>query len=253
MTHGLNQLCESRYGPMLFNRHDRFIGRSLALYGEYSEAEAVLLKTLVRPGGVIVEAGANIGVFTVLMAKLAGESGRVYAYEPQRIIHQLLCANIALNGLLNVHTYHAGAGAKEAVATIAPVDYRKDGNFGGVELSPLGATGERVPVLTLDEHFSDRRLDLLKIDAEGMEQAILSGAKRTIETHRPIIYLENDRPGQQASLKTLLEAQDYQLRPHRPPLFNPRNFFKNPHNAFGAICSHNLLALPKERAYSIET
>src|SRR5690606_28828206 len=99
IAYGLRQ-C--RHGPMLFNKRDLYVGRSLATYGEFSEAEIGLFRQILRPGGVVVEAGANIGAHTVPLARMVGESGAVVAFEPQRLQFQLLCANLALNGMINV-------------------------------------------------------------------------------------------------------------------------------------------------------
>ena len=87
---------------MLYNEHDIYIGRSLDLYGEFSEGECDVFRQLIQPGWTVLELGANIGSHTVFLAKRVGPSGRVIAFEPQRIVFQTLCANIALNNLLNV-------------------------------------------------------------------------------------------------------------------------------------------------------
>ena len=92
-----------RDGLMLYNSSDTNIGRSLDLYGEYSYGEADLFARLLRAGMVAIDVGANIGCHTVTMARLVGPQGAVIAFEPQRIVYQNLCANIALNALANVH------------------------------------------------------------------------------------------------------------------------------------------------------
>ena len=87
---------------MLYNFHDLYIGRSLDLYGEYSEGEIDLFGQIVQPGQVVVEVGANIGAHTVFLAHRSGPAARVLAFEPQRIVFQTLCANLALNSITNV-------------------------------------------------------------------------------------------------------------------------------------------------------
>ena len=64
------------------------------------------LITAERDGYISLDVGANIGCHTVPFAKLVGESGRVVAFEPQRLVFQNLCANLALNALTNVYVYH---------------------------------------------------------------------------------------------------------------------------------------------------
>src|SRR5579862_896137 len=100
-----NRLKDCRHGRMLFNVNDQYVGRSLDLYGEYSEGEIDFFKQVVQPGDTVLEIGANIGSHTVFFAKAVGREGTVQAFEPQRLIFQTLCANIALNNLENVKTY----------------------------------------------------------------------------------------------------------------------------------------------------
>lgn len=74
----VSQKC--RYGTMLFNSNDEFVGRSLSLYGEWSEAEPFVFAQMVREGDTVVEAGANIGSHTVMLSKAAGDTGSVFAF-----------------------------------------------------------------------------------------------------------------------------------------------------------------------------
>lgn len=100
-----NRLKQCRHGMMLYNLNDIYIGRSLDLYGEFSEGEIRVFQQLVKPGQTILEVGANIGAHTVWLAQAVGPTGVVMAFEPQRIVHQTLCANLALNNIFNVHSF----------------------------------------------------------------------------------------------------------------------------------------------------
>jgi FkbM family methyltransferase len=244
-------LKNCRHGPLLFLRGDQYIGRSLELYGEFSEQEADLFVQIVRPGDVIIEVGANIGAHTVHLAQLTGPGGLVHAFEPQRVIFQMLCANVALNGLLNVHTHHAGAGSSKTQLQVPPLDYAAVGNFGGMSLLPTPAAGsETVPVLPLDS-IDLPALKLLKVDVEGMEHEVLSGARQTIARHRPFLYVENDREDKSAALIRLIDELGYHMYWHLPALYNPANFAANPENIFPGIVSVNMLCIPKEATLSI--
>lgn len=70
-----NQLADCRYGKMLFNRNDRYIGKSLSLYGEYSQAEIELFRQILKPGSLVVEVGANIGTHTLFFCALGRPGG----------------------------------------------------------------------------------------------------------------------------------------------------------------------------------
>ncbi len=161
---------------MLVNRHDIYIGRSIIELGEFSEGEVELFRQVLRPGSLVVEAGSNIGAHTLPLAKLVGPAGHVWAFEPQRIVFQTLCANMALNSVLNVSAIWAAVGNQPGQLLIPGIDYTRDNNFGGLGLEGR-TSGEPVQVLTIDS-LRLPRLDLLKADVEGMEQAVLEGAAR---------------------------------------------------------------------------
>ncbi len=144
-----NRLKACRHGQMLFNVNDIYIGRSLDLYGEFSEGEIELFRQIVRPGGVVVEVGANIGTHTLFFAAQVGPTGVVLAFEPQRIVFQTLCANLALNSHSNVFAFQQAVGAAAGTVVVPSIDYRRSGNFGGLELGAY-QQGEQVPVVTLD-------------------------------------------------------------------------------------------------------
>ena len=79
-----------RHGLMLYFNTDLYVGDSITKYGEWAEVETELFSKLVQPGMTVVEAGANIGTHTLALANMVGPAGRVYAFEPQRRIFQLL-------------------------------------------------------------------------------------------------------------------------------------------------------------------
>lgn len=243
------RLRQCRHGPMLYLTADQYVGRSLDLYGEYSEGEVALFRQLVKPGQIVIEVGANMGSHTVFFAKAVGPKGAVLALEPQRELLQILCANVALGGLGNVHTYHAAAGRQPGRTTVPRVDYGAEGNFGGVAVGG-SAGGEPVPVMPLDA-FRLKACHFIKIDVEGMEGEVITGADATIRSQRPVLYLENDRREQSASLIKQLFALDYRLYWHLPRLFNPDNFLGLAENVFGKTISVNMLGLPKESAQTI--
>ena len=87
------------------------------------------------------------------------------------------------------------------------------------------------------------RLDLLKADVEGMEQAVLEGASATIERCRPLLYVENDREEKSAALLACLQSMGYVGYAHAPPLYSPANYFGEANNPFGNIISMNVLAI----------
>ena len=238
------RLKATRYGLMLYPLKDAYVGRSFDLYGEFSEGEVGLFRQLVQPGSVVLDIGANIGAHTVYFASAVGPSGGVVAYEPQRMIHQMLCANLALNGVTNVRALLAGAGRERGIANVPLLDYTAANNFGGISLE-MGGPSEPVDIIPVDA-LGLARCELIKIDVEGMEGEVLTGATSTIARFRPVLYVENDRREKSASLIDQLLSLEYELFWHLPSLFNPGNFFGHSENVFGRIVSINILGVPRE-------
>ena len=242
-------LRDCRHGRFLYLREDIYIGRSLELYGEYCEGEARLFAQLVGQGHVVVEAGANIGSHTVHLAKLVGPGGQVLAFEPQRIVHTILCANLALNEQFHAQAIRAAVGSAKGTIKVPVLDPHGKLNFGAMSL-PMATDGEAVPVVVLDE-YELPSLRLLKIDVEGMEIEVLRGAAQTVKRHRPFLYVENDREKNSVELIGLIMEMGYKLFWHLPFLFNPNNFFGHAENVFGGVASINMLCVPAEIAAKI--
>jgi FkbM family methyltransferase len=228
-----NRVKPCKHGTFVYNIHDMYIGRSLDQYGEFSEGEIDLFRQFVRPGMVVVEVGANIGVHTVFLAQAVGATGFVLAFEPQRLVFQTLCANLAINSLANVRCWHAAVGNAGGEIIVPALDPRQQHNFGGLGLGGH-LTGERVAVMTLDS-LSIPQCHLLKVDVEGMEQQVLEGARQLIARTHPILYVENDRREKAAALVRFIDELGYFMYWHTPPLFNPQNFAGNAENLFGNV------------------
>ncbi len=238
-----------RYGTMMYPRQDRFVGRSLTEYGEYSEGEVELFRQCLGPGNVALDIGANLGAHTLALAQIVGPGGTVFAFEPQRILFQILCGNLALNEIGNVHALPLALGRAAGRTKVPALDYRGARNFGGVSLG--GADGEDVTVLTLDQ-LEVSAVRLIKIDVEGLELEVLAGAKARLARCRPILYVENDRAEKAEALVALLQEEGFRMWWHTPPLYNPTNFLANPHNVFGNVASFNMLCLPREMATQVQ-
>ncbi len=253
-------LRQGRHGMFLVNPRDRFIGRALAEYGEFSEWEAAALAEVVKPGAVVVEAGANIGALTVPIARRIGAAGWLFAFEPQRLAFQLLCANAALNELANVVAFWAAVGKERGTIKVPVLDPDLPCNVGGLSLRDVSAvppsSREDVRLMTIDD-LQLGRCDLIKADVEGMERDVLAGAHETIARCRPMLYLENDRPETGAGLIDDVLALGYRAWWHTPPLFNPKNWAKRPDDVWKAesgidFVSINMLCVPLEHPVVIE-
>jgi FkbM family methyltransferase len=251
-TRGFNRMKACRHGDMLFNVNDRHIGRSLDLYGEWAEAELELLGLFIKPGDTVVDVGANLGTHCLFFAQRVGSGGTVFAFEPQRIVFQLLCANLALNGLDNTHAFQAAVSRLPGTIVVPDIAYGAPGNYGGVGLTggeegARGAGGERVPVMTLDQ-LALERCRLLKIDVEGMELQVLEGGRALIEATRPIVYVENNDVSRSPALIGWLLDREYHLFWHVSRFFNPRNFLNNPDDVFANLADLNMIGVSADLA-----
>ena len=235
---------------MLYNSHDMYIGRSLELYSEYSEGEIDLFRQMVKPGDIVLEIGSNIGPHTVFLARQVEPGGHVFAFEPQRIVFQTLCANLALNSITNVSCFNQAVGAKPGEIVVPLIDYRQVANFGGLALGEF-KQGEQIKVITIDSLLLPR-CNLIKIDVEGMELSVLQGAIACLARFKPMLYVENDRREKSAELVRFLDSCDYDMYWHSPPLFNPQNFAGNAENVFDNIISRNMLCIHRSIARQLD-
>src|SRR5882724_9599181 len=103
------EILHCRRGMMLAFRSDQVIGRSLRLYGEWSEHELSYLRPYVLAGTTVIDVGAHIGTHTLAFAQWVA-SGSVIAVEPQAMVMSLLQANCLLNGVTNVELVSAACG-----------------------------------------------------------------------------------------------------------------------------------------------
>lgn len=227
-------IAQTRHGPMLMPPYDVYLSQAMIRLGEYAPDEFETWKRYLFLESIVVDVGANFGAHTFAFARLCS-FGMVLAFEPQRMLYNMLCGTVALNGLANVQPKHAALGRAPGHVNVPPMDYRNLGNFGGVELGKV-QEGEPVPCFPLDS-LRLQRADFVKIDVEGMESEVLAGAAETIARCRPVLSVEADREAQVPALIERLREWNYRLWWHRPLL---GELWPN-------IVSVNLFALPAEK------
>ncbi len=252
---GFNDLIKMRDGWMVYNKNDRYIGRSIKEYGEWSQGEINLCKRVLSSTDVLIEVGSNIGSHTVALAKTV-QQGALYAFEPQNVVFQNLCANISINSITNCFCFNSALSDQQNQEFYYPnFNYGMKNNFGGMHLSAEKSKNFfRAEVDTLDNKFSDlQRLKLLKADAEGMEVNVLKGGFDLIKRTKPFLYVENDINFIEKSkeLIELIWSLDYRIFWHFVPIYNKNNFFKNENNLFGKTISCNMLGVNKDVSINI--
>ena len=249
LDNGAVAMKECRHGALMYPVNDSFVGRALDLYGEWCESEIELFASLLVPGDVVVDVGANIGTHTVFFGKHVGPKGRVVALEPQRFVHGLLVANVAANGLANVECLLAAASDEEGTVAIPVVDPRRPCNFGaiGVGAARGGAT-EAVRATSIDA-LALERCSLVKVDVEGLETLVLSGATKTIARLQPILFVENNTVERSGEVIRAVSALGYRAYWHIAPYYRADNFFGNAEDVFAPYQPEaNLVCVPAGRS-----
>lgn len=242
----------ARHGRMVVLATDTYVSRSLVEYGEYAPGELALLSQLIGPSSHVVEVGAHIGALTLPLAKICRE-GRVYAFEPQQRLFQMLCTNMIINGITNVRAHPTALGRGRGLWSQPEIDYERPNNFGGISFvsDPHSSeSSEWVGIAQLDD-FRIEHCNLIKIDVEGMECDVLRGADATISRLRPVIYLENDRANRQQEVIETVDKLGYISYWHPVALFDPQNYHGNKDDVFGNVASLNMLCIPSELSIDV--
>lgn len=226
---------------MIYQPNDAYIGRALDLYGEYSESEVAVFRAALQAGQTALDVGANIGAHTLALARLVGPTGRVLAFEPQRMAYYSLCGNVAQNNLEQVVCHQAAVGATAGKVNVPLLDSRREQNFGALDLTQdfANAVTHSAAAVRIDD-LELSACHFIKIDVEGMERQVLEGAVETIRRYKPLLYVEDDRATKSSALRELLDSLGYEMVSHRAPLYNADNFARNAENVFGSIVSLNL-------------
>jgi FkbM family methyltransferase len=178
-------------GPMTCFPDD-LITNQLVRFGAHTRNEIAMLLRFVDQGDCVFDIGAHIGTFAVPLAAAVGPEGRLVAVEALTSHYDKLVQNLGARGLLKrCHPVRAAVGPAEAALNSQIVQ----GNSGGTYLIPaMGAEADIPPARSLDgihaEFGEGRRIDVLKIDVEGMELDVLRTATEILVRDRPILYME---------------------------------------------------------------
>ncbi|HYR08050.1 MAG TPA: FkbM family methyltransferase [Longimicrobium sp.] len=178
------------------------------LNGTYEREQTRLFEQLLRPGGVVLDVGANVGYYTLLASVLVGDAGAVHAFEPEPRNAEFLRRHLRINGRRNVTVQQA-----------AVSDYEGTARFEAGTGSGTGHLGDagtlEVRTLRVDDYCAEHGLapTAIKIDVEGAEMSVLAGAFDTLARHHPTIFLSTHGPELHAATLGFLGGMGYQLRP----------------------------------------
>lgn len=154
--------------------------RSLSFSGIYEPFETEIIKKEIKKGDHVLDIGANIGYYTLIFAKLVGENGKVFAFEPDPNNFSLLKKNIEINGYRNVILVQKGVSNKTGKARLylshnVPSDHR-------IYDSHDGRKSIDIETIRLDDYFNNKeRIDFIKLDIQGAEWAAIQGMSSLLQ------------------------------------------------------------------------
>lgn len=155
--------------------------------------EVASMRALLEPGMVVADIGANVGFYTLEMASIVGSTGRVLAFEPDPLSGALLERRVALAGADNVEVHRLALGDGAGQRTLHCSAYnRADNRLHPSHHEPHTETCV-VEMRSLDDILADRgvaRIDAIKIDVQGAEEAVLLGARATLRQGLKWIWIE---------------------------------------------------------------
>lgn len=176
VVHGLPFLCpgDSITGETCYD---------FQVKGGYEPCETRLLALALKPGHIAVDAGANIGYFTVLFARIVGSSGKVFSFEPEPYSAMLLRTNVEINNFDNVEVFQAALGDTEGTGKLYlnPYNAGDHRTWNVLHEQSNRVNDISINVTTLDKALSDvPRIDIMKVDVQGDEERVLRGAREII-------------------------------------------------------------------------
>jgi FkbM family methyltransferase len=224
-------LLNIKGNKMYVNGADNDITPKLIRIGDWEEKyESSLFKQCVKEGMTVVDVGAHVGYYTLLAARAVGRGGLVYAFEPIPGNYELLCRNIKANDFTNVTTVRAAVSNKRGTAQFW---FEKDWS-GSASFSKYGVLAVSrhetlqkggfidTETVSLDDYFRDNikniKIDILKIDTQGGEGLVMSGAGKILRNNKLKIFLEfwpaalRDLGTDPLQLLSSLQQYGYQIR-----------------------------------------
>jgi FkbM family methyltransferase len=241
----------TRFGILSFYENDDPIGLSLTQYGEWAAIELDFIQNFIKIGDSVLDVGANIGTHTLAFSNMVGEKGKVYSFEPQPAIFNLLSSNISINSITNVQLFNYALGNSQREIYVPIIDYSEHINSGSVSLKTQVENDRKknyysVPLKTIDS-LDIPSIDFIKIDVEGMETSVLEGSKNSILEFNPFIYTECNSIENGWNIITFLRDFDYISFYHECYAYNDSNYFNNNDNIFGYACESNLFFIHKTK------
>ena len=187
----------------------------------YKPAPEPIIAKVCPPGGTVMDVGANLGDWTLPMAKAVGPAGRVFAFEPIPFVAESVRKTLRINGFSNAAVVETALSDSQGEAPFSVIHDENEAlniRCSGFGIDDLGGFQITVSMTTLDafaEAEKLERLDFIKVDVEGHESAVFKGAVNTLEKFRPAIVFEAGFPKEtkadRQSIRDTLSGAGYSL------------------------------------------
>ena len=189
------------FGNKLF-LNKKGLALAISHYGTYEEVEAKIMEEKIKTGNIVVDIGANIGLHTLNMARIVGNTGQVFAFEPDPSNFKILEKNVKINNYQNIILEQRAVGDKHERTTLYQSDHP---GMHRIFPQTKQAKGQvKVELISLDKYFIDSnladRINFIKIDVEGLEFSVLQGMKNILKNNKKIRILFEFMP------KNIMEA-----------------------------------------------
>ena len=175
--------------------------------GIHEVGKKKLYQKTIRPGSIVYDIGANVGIYTILSSVLCGTSGKVYAFEPDPHNLKYLRDHVKLNNLQNVSIVEYAISKKSGYLFFQATSDHCN--------SHISDDGElEINAVSIDDFVFEQDNtppDFLKIDVEGTESLVLEGAQRTLEEYRPEIFLATHGSEIDTNCRQQLEKINYNV------------------------------------------
>jgi len=163
---------------------------SISHYGTYEELESKIMEEKIEMGNIVVDVGANIGLHTLNMARIVGNTGQVFAFEPDPSNFEILKKNVKINNYKNIILEQKAVGDKHGRTTLYQSDH--PGKHRIFPQTEQAKSQVQVELTNLDNYFDSDMIDkinFIKIDVEGLEFSVLKGMKNILKNSKKIKIL----------------------------------------------------------------
>ena len=234
------------------------VQRQIYFLGGYEPIEADLFLSLLKEGDTVIDAGANVGFYSLMLAEKLGKSGRVHAFEPVPENFEVLERHVELNSFhARIFLNRKALWNRNETLTFSLGEIHHS-NAGGYSARATGGDLKKIKAeaVTLDDYVRSSKIlkvDAIKMDIEGAEKFALSGASEVLAVHRPLIFLEVCRETCERFGYSVDDLWDqiapFGYRIYKMGSTSPRSGWVD---NFNGIVQSNVLLFPKEGHFQFD-